>query len=535
MKYDVLIAGGGIAGLTAAAYLSKAGYHLLLCEKEHQTGGLVNSFVHDGFVFDGGIRAIENSGIVQPMLKQLDINLDFLPNPVSIGIGDDIITLTSKDSLTDYRELLIRQFPAEKEDILKITHDIARIMKYMDVLYGIDNPIFLDIQKDRAYLMKTILPWMFKYLATIGKIEKLTMPAEEYLLQFSDNPVLINLIAQHFFKQTPAFFAMSYFSLYLDYRYPKGGTGTLSKTLTEYIIHHGGEIKTDTEIVSIDPTAHSATDSAGKRIEYHQLIWAADLKKMYAELTVSDHTPSAVKETIDTKREQLSNLRGGDSILTLYAKTDLAPAYFAEKASAHFFYTPYKKGLHDAALTEIKLQTSSGSLTEDKLILKKWIQTYLKLTTYEISIPVLRDGSLAPKDKTGLIISTLFDYTLTNHIKQLGWYEEFKRFCEETILDVLSDTIYPELKQKTFATFSSTPITIEQVTGSSDGAITGWAFTNSSIPVVHEMKKIAKSIETELPDIFQIGQWSYSPSGMPISILTGKLAADRVVKALKKL
>ena len=167
--------------------------------------------------------------------------------------------------------------------------------------------------------------------------------------------------------------------------------------------------------------------------------------------------------------------------------------------------------------------------------MKKWIQTYLKLTTYEISIPVLRDGSLAPKDKTGLIISTLFDYTLTNHIKQLGWYEEFKRFCEETILDVLSDTIYPELKQKTFATFSSTPITIEQVTGSSDGAITGWAFTNSSIPVVHEMKKIAKSIETELPDIYQIGQWSYSPSGMPISILTGKLAADRVVKALKKL
>ena len=108
MKYDVLIAGGGIAGLTAAAYLSKAGYHLLLCEKEHQTGGLVNSFVHDGFVFDGGIRAIENSGIVQPMLKQLDINLDFLPNPVSIGIGDDIITLASKESLTDYRELLIR-------------------------------------------------------------------------------------------------------------------------------------------------------------------------------------------------------------------------------------------------------------------------------------------------------------------------------------------------------------------------------------------------------------------------------------------
>ena len=53
-----------MAGLTAAAYISKAGLKVLLCEKEKQTGGLVNSFEYKGFVFDGGIRAIENSGIV---------------------------------------------------------------------------------------------------------------------------------------------------------------------------------------------------------------------------------------------------------------------------------------------------------------------------------------------------------------------------------------------------------------------------------------------------------------------------------------
>ena len=35
---DVLVVGGGMAGLTAAAYLSKSGLKVCLCEKEKKTG-----------------------------------------------------------------------------------------------------------------------------------------------------------------------------------------------------------------------------------------------------------------------------------------------------------------------------------------------------------------------------------------------------------------------------------------------------------------------------------------------------------------
>ena len=80
-----------MAGLTAASYLSKAGLKVLLCEKEKTTGGLVNSFDYKGFVFDGGIRGIENSGIIFPMLNQLGVEIDFLANKVSVGIGKDVI------------------------------------------------------------------------------------------------------------------------------------------------------------------------------------------------------------------------------------------------------------------------------------------------------------------------------------------------------------------------------------------------------------------------------------------------------------
>ena len=54
---------------------------------------------------------------------------------------------------------------------------------------------------------------------------RLSQPVAEYLAKFTTNKALVDVIAQHFFQDTPTFFALSYFSLYLDYCYPKGGTG----------------------------------------------------------------------------------------------------------------------------------------------------------------------------------------------------------------------------------------------------------------------------------------------------------------------
>ncbi|NLD03742.1 MAG: FAD-dependent oxidoreductase, partial [Clostridiales bacterium] len=87
MTYDVIVAGGGMAGLTAAAYLSRAGQRVLLCEKEDRLGGLVGSFSHHGYVFDAGIRAMENSGVLFPMLRQLGLDIPFVKSGVTIGVG----------------------------------------------------------------------------------------------------------------------------------------------------------------------------------------------------------------------------------------------------------------------------------------------------------------------------------------------------------------------------------------------------------------------------------------------------------------
>ena len=62
MKYDTIIVGGGIAGLTAAAYLSRAGQSVILFERQPKIGGLVQTFNRNNVFFDTGLRSIEDSG-----------------------------------------------------------------------------------------------------------------------------------------------------------------------------------------------------------------------------------------------------------------------------------------------------------------------------------------------------------------------------------------------------------------------------------------------------------------------------------------
>ncbi len=523
----VVIVGAGMSGLTAAAYLSKSGYDVTLIEQSDKLGGLVSSFNYKGFTVDGGIRSTENAGVLFPMLKQLGINdIEFSRSVVSLGVEDDMITIETLNDLNRYKDLLKARFPNEQKAIEDIFKDIHLFMSYLDVLYGINNPLFLDIRKDWKYFITNVIPWLFKFLFKAGKIKKYKAPVKSYLKKYTQNDQLIDLISQHFFQDTPAFFALSYFSIYLDYYYPKGGTGTIVNRLEALITEQGGNILTKTKITAIYPKLKYVKDTNDNDYSYDYLIWAGDQKQLYS-LTKTDNLSEAHRSKIKDWQSFLSNKDGGDSVLTSYLFVDLPPNYFKEFATEHVFYTPSSSDLAD--LTDLINKTKNTT----KETLFDTIKTYLKHTTYEISIPALRDPSLAQKGKTALIVSTLMDYKLTKYIKDNGWYDELKLLTETMMVDVLSQTLYPELSSNLIDRFSSTPITINERTGSTDGAITGWAFTNDENPSVNDIPKVAKSIQTKIDFVLQTGQWSYSPAGLPTAIMTGKLAANYVKKHLK--
>ncbi|PKK95203.1 MAG: NAD(P)/FAD-dependent oxidoreductase [Tenericutes bacterium HGW-Tenericutes-5] len=529
MKYDVVIVGGGIAGLTSAAFLTKEHKKVLLCEKEDHVGGLVSTFEFEGFLYDAGVRGIVDSGIVKPMLKQLNIDVEFIKSIVTIGIENEMIRVETIESLNDYREMLIKLYPDSISDIDVILKKIREVMDYMDILYGIENPLFKDLKRDKEYLFKTLFPWLFKFIAKSSKIKNFKAPIDDYLKNLTDNQSLIDIISQHFFQKTPASFALSYFSLYLDYEYPINGTIDLVNQIAKHVLNNGGEIKNKTKIQKIDYVKKLVFDQDNNAYEYKQLIWAADQNRLYKALDTNENENPKVKSKIDKQKRLLVGKRGGDSIYSMFMAVDLDKDYFESKASGHCFYTPKKYGQ-----SKIFNNLKDISKSQDKQKIINWMKDYLDHTTYEIAIPSLRNPNLAPKGKTGLVVSVLMDYDYISNIKNLKFYDEFKQLAEDKIIDVLNNNLYPGIKEKVIHHFSSTPLTIEKLSGNLDGGITGWAFTNDQNPAINKMTKVIKSCLTPIPNILQAGQWTFSPSGLPISILTGKIAADKANKMLRK-
>ena len=293
------------------------------------------------------------------------------------------------------------------------------------------------------------------------------------------------------------------------------------------IIDCGGEIKTETKIVEVLAEKCLVKDQDNITYKYENLIWAADLKTLYRIAETKGLSPK-IKSKVEVRKGEFLKNRGGDSVFSLFLQVDEPLGSFGKIAHGHFFYTPSKQGLGETHRGELDHILNNFDKIGKKEIFT-WLDKFTGLNTYEISIPGLKDPDLVPPGKTGLIISLLAEYELFKKIQKAGWLDEFIMELENRIVRVISDSVYPMLKEKIIASFSFSPLSIENRVGSSEGAITGWAF-QKYMPVINKIQNSARSVQTPLPSIYQAGQWAYSPAGVPMSILTGKLAADKASK-----
>ena len=523
----IVIVGAGMAGLTAAAYLTRENYDVLLVDKNDRTGGLLNTFEYNGFYFDSGPRAFVNSGIVKPILNHLGISWDFLENKISIGVEDELFRVDSMTSTEEYKRILCKLYPENRADIEKIISIIYKLSEYTKVLYEFDNPNFIDLKNNKRFIFKELIPWTFKFLNALRKLNQYGMPMEECLAELTDNYSLIDILTQLFFRQTPAYFALGYFYVYLDYFYPKGGTVALANVLKEKVLDWGGEIKLNTQIVAVKPSESTLIDADGNAYPYDELIWAADLKSLYRNLNPAG-LDANLSNKIKSESQSVLSAKGAESVFILFVAVDRPPSFFQKHGGEHLFYTPAKQGL-GATIRGDRQNLIDDFANKSKDDVLVWLDDFCRLNTYEISIPVLRDPTLAPEGQTGVLVSCLFDYDITKKVEEAGWYSEFKETLENRIIDILSETIYDGFADDVLFKFSSTPLTINKVSGSSEGAITGWSF-ETNIPVVNTLKDIPSSVLTAVPNIYKAGQWAYAPAGVPIAMLTGWYATQKILK-----
>lgn len=70
---DVVIVGGGLAGLSAACYLAREGKSVTLFEKSSQLGGRATTQRYDAFAFNRGAHALYPGGAATQVLRELGI------------------------------------------------------------------------------------------------------------------------------------------------------------------------------------------------------------------------------------------------------------------------------------------------------------------------------------------------------------------------------------------------------------------------------------------------------------------------------
>lgn len=102
-KYDVIVVGSGMGGMTTAALLARDGYKVLVLEAARFPGGCSSSYNRKGYVFETGATTLIGYDKHQPLArleKMLDITLpkEQIDPPMTVRMNGDVITrYTNRD------------------------------------------------------------------------------------------------------------------------------------------------------------------------------------------------------------------------------------------------------------------------------------------------------------------------------------------------------------------------------------------------------------------------------------------------------
>ncbi|WP_240740151.1 NAD(P)-binding protein [Flagellimonas allohymeniacidonis] len=134
MRYNTIIIGGGLAGLTAGATLTKFGKKVLLLEQHYKPGGCATTFKRGDFIIEVGLHEMSGlveNGNVRNVFKMLDVDkhVEFLQVPEFYGVvsdGEDFVFPHGFDAAT---QALLDKYPEEEKGIKKFIKLIQGIRK----------------------------------------------------------------------------------------------------------------------------------------------------------------------------------------------------------------------------------------------------------------------------------------------------------------------------------------------------------------------------------------------------------------------
>ena len=131
-EYDVIVIGSGLAGMTAANILGRAGYRVLLAEQHYKLGGMATWFKRPGgHIFDVSLHGFP-FGMIKSCRRYWTAEIaDSIVPLRAVRFDNPMFSLTTTYNREDFTKLLIEKFGIAPETI-KQFFDTARGMNFYD-------------------------------------------------------------------------------------------------------------------------------------------------------------------------------------------------------------------------------------------------------------------------------------------------------------------------------------------------------------------------------------------------------------------
>ncbi|XOF33804.1 MAG: phytoene desaturase family protein [Candidatus Electrothrix sp. YB6] len=537
-KYDVIIIGAGLGGLSCAAWLVQSGYRPLVIDQRDKVGGYATSFQRDGFTCEVSLHGITGSPVTLNVLNQLfgpNLNNVLIPheyswnalypyNPVpdfSSDTPDGISELDPNGLAACYRNGLALDFPTgmpggatgiqQMTDMLlpmfpEESTQLARYMANWEILLSEIGQFYAEVPENGMPPLDAFFRSYPTWARMIGKT--LADHMSEYGIR---NQKLRGILSQSWGyyglppSQLPAWFYLWTTGWYHNYGkfYIRGTSQTLSDALAGLVMQAGGGILLDTEVKEIILENGKAVGVKTEDNAYYSkaVVSNASVLQTFGRLLPESEVPSKYTKQINRYRPSISHTSVWlglnqdisydihQSDLFIYPDYDPEKTYKASMRRGN----PYGAGI---ALMNYDRLIEGFSPKGKSLISLMLLSGYEPWQKYE------QEYFSGDKERY---------YRRKEHVTR-----DIIRMAEQSVLPGLSDMIIMEE--------SSTPLTNVRFTGNTQGAIYGFEQIRDN----SGFKRIGN--RSPIEGLYLSGAWTYPGGSFELVMLSGKEALKCMVE-----
>jgi len=273
----ISVIGSGFSGLSAAAFLAKAGHQVSVFEKNQHIGGRARQFKAQGYTFDMGPSWYWMADVFDKFFHQFDKKASDYFDLIQLEPGFQIIFDEQKTiQLSSDWNSVCRLFDSFEKGASKKLNAFMKEAEYK-YDFGINQLVyepglsFKEVCKTELFVNIFRLQVFTSYRKHVAKFFK--NPYLKALLEF---PVLFLGTAP---SQTPALYSlMTYSGIKKGTFYPMGGFGKVIDAFKDICLNQGVEFYTNEAVNSInivDNRVISITTEKGK-FETEALVGSAD-------------------------------------------------------------------------------------------------------------------------------------------------------------------------------------------------------------------------------------------------------------------